>query len=88
MPWRFDGLSHGERKKLQVAVALGQRPDALVIDEPTNQIDLHSVKALERALAAYPGALQLVSHDHAFLGRCTARIRRVAEGRVREAPAL
>lgn len=39
MPWRFDELSFGERKKLQIAVALWQRPDVLVADEPTNHLD-------------------------------------------------
>lgn len=84
MPWRFDELSHGERKKLQIACALWQRPDVLAIDEPTNHLDLHSVEALERALAAYPGALVLVSHDRPFLAACTNRTWEVDEGIVRE----
>lgn len=84
MPWRFDELSFGERKKLQVAVALWGRPDVLVADEPTNHLDLHSTEALERALAAYPGALVLVSHDQRFLSACTSRTWEVRDGRVRE----
>lgn len=84
MPWRFDELSCGERKKLQIAVALWRRPDVLVADEPTNHLDLHSTQALERALAAYPGALVLVSHDRAFLAACTNRTWEVRDGRVRE----
>ena len=39
MFWRFDTLSHGERKKIQIAVALWQRPDVLVLDEPTAGLD-------------------------------------------------
>lgn len=41
------------------------------MDEPTNHLDLHSVEALERALAQFPGTLLLVSHDHTFLHACT-----------------
>ena len=84
MAWRYDELSCGEQKKLQVATMLWQRPDVLVLDEPTNHLDLHSTEALERALAAYPGALLLVSHDHAFLAACTGRTWEVRDGAVRE----
>lgn len=44
------------------------------MDEPTNHLDLHSIQALAHALAGYPGALLLVSHDEGFL-ECTASIR-------------
>ena len=38
MPWRWDELSFGERKKLQIACSLWQRPDVLAVDEPTNHL--------------------------------------------------
>ena len=44
-------------------------------DEPTNHLDIHSVEALEQALAAFPGALVAVSHDERFLEAvCTRRL--------------
>ena len=52
MPWRFDELSHGERKKLQVAVALWQRPDALVLDEPTISITKPARNSPKRSAAS------------------------------------
>ncbi len=76
--------SPGELRKLMLAVGMLDHPVLIIMDEPTNHLDLHSTEALERALAAYPGALLLVSHDRAFLTACTARTWEVREGRVRE----
>ena len=67
-----------------LAAGMLDHPVLIIMDEPTNHLDLHSTEALERALAAYPGALLLVSHDRAFLTACTARTWEVREGRVRE----
>lgn len=76
MPWRWDELSFGERKKLQIACALWQRPDALAIDEPTNHLDHAARIQLERLLAGYPGIGILVSHDRelldALVDRCAS----------------
>ncbi|MFP2167097.1 ABC-F family ATP-binding cassette domain-containing protein [Enterobacter ludwigii] len=62
-------LSGGERLKAALACVLW-REDAtqlLLLDEPTNHLDLASVEAIEAALAGFPGALLVVSHDEAFL---------------------
>ena len=76
--------SPGELRKLMLASGMLCRPVLIIMDEPTNHLDLHSTEALERALAAYPGALLLVSHDRAFLRACTTRIWDVRDGRVQE----
>ncbi|MDM8246580.1 ATP-binding cassette domain-containing protein [Collinsella tanakaei] len=76
--------SPGELRKLMLASGMLCRPVLIIMDEPTNHLDLHSTEALERALAAYPGALLLVSHDRAFLQACTTRTWDVRDGRVLE----
>ena len=73
MPWRFDGLSFGERKKLQVAVALWRRPDVLVVDEPTNHLDREARGQLAAALARFRGIGILVSHDRELLDALVSR---------------
>lgn len=55
--------SPGELCKLVIAEATLDEPQLVVMDEPTNHLDLHSVEALSSFLAAFPGALVLVSHD-------------------------
>ena len=77
-----EDVSPGEMRKLMLAVGILRNPVLVIMDEPTNHLDLHSVEALERALAAYPGALLLVSHDRAFLAACTHAVWEVRDGRV------
>ena len=67
MAWRWDALSFGERKKLQIAVALWQRPDVLAVDEPTNHLDGDARRELTGALARFRGVGILVSHDRELL---------------------
>ena len=60
-------LSHGERKRSQIAVALWRKPDILALDEPTNHIDTEAREMLQMALADYTGIGLLVSHDRELL---------------------
>jgi ATPase subunit of ABC transporter with duplicated ATPase domains len=74
-------LSGGERLRASLACVLGgERPPALlVLDEPSNHLDLDALDALEGALRAYDGAVLVVSHDDAFLDAIGVQ-RRVALG--------
>lgn len=64
-------LSGGERLRAALAVVLFARPapQLLILDEPTNNLDLDSVESMVAALRTWPGALLIVSHDEGFLGR-------------------
>ncbi len=64
--------SPGEIRKLMLAARMSDRPSLLVLDEPTNHMDLPSIECLEAALADFAGALLLVSHDLRFLRSLTA----------------
>ena len=64
---RWDSLSHGERKRLQIAVALWRAPGVLALDEPTNHLDRDARDALLAALRRFRGAGLLVSHDRELL---------------------
>jgi ATP-binding cassette subfamily F protein uup len=60
-------LSGGERNRLALAIGLSQTSNLLVMDEPTNDLDMQTLELLEDMLLAYDGTLLLVSHDRAFL---------------------
>lgn len=66
-PWRYDQLSGGQQKRLQVACCLWRRPDLLVMDEPTNDLDSQSRAAICRALDEFKGIGLLISHDRQLL---------------------
>ena len=64
---RWDSLSHGERKRAQIAAALWRRPAMLALDEPSNHIDAQARDLLMEALRGYRGIGLLVSHDRQLL---------------------
>lgn len=67
-------LSGGERRRLQLLLVLSSRPNVLFLDEPTNDLDLDTIRILEEFLEEWPGALVVVSHDRTFLDRTTDRL--------------
>ncbi|HEV8099362.1 MAG TPA: hypothetical protein VGP56_09435, partial [Gaiellaceae bacterium] len=60
-------LSPGERSRAAIALLSARGVNAIVLDEPTNNLDLEAIEQLELALAGYEGAAVLVSHDRRFL---------------------
>ncbi len=62
-------LSGGERRRLYLLTVLMQNPNVLILDEPTNDLDLMTLNRLEAFLSQYQGCLVLVSHDRYFLDR-------------------
>ena len=66
-PARWKTLSHGERKRAQIAVALWRRPRVLAVDEPTNHLDVEAQMMVSDALRTFQGVGLLVSHDRDLL---------------------
>ncbi|WP_342315579.1 ATP-binding cassette domain-containing protein [Lysobacter sp. FW306-1B-D06B] len=78
-------LSGGERNRLLLAKLFAQPSNLLVMDEPTNDLDVETLELLEELLADYPGTLLLVSHDRDFLDNVvTSTLVMEGDGRVGE----
>ena len=71
---RVGDLSGGERGRLQLAVTLKQGGNVLLLDEPSNDLDVETLRALEEALLAFPGCAMVISHDRWFLDRIATHI--------------
>ncbi|AEX39550.1 ATP-binding cassette domain-containing protein [Corynebacterium pseudotuberculosis] len=56
-------LSAGNQRRTQIAVAVAEQPAILLIDEPTNYLDLNTIEAFEDAISEWAGTLVIVSHD-------------------------
>ena len=69
-------LSGGERARLTLARAFARPSNLLVLDEPTNDLDLETLDLLQERLAEYPGTVLLVSHDRDFLDRVVTSVDR------------
>jgi len=67
-------LSGGERRRLQLVLMLRAKPNVILLDEPTNDLDLDTLRVLEDTLEDWPGAVIAVSHDRAFLERTVADV--------------
>ena len=77
-------LSGGERSRLQIAVLMLQGANFLMLDEPTNNLDIASCEELETALLDFDGTILTISHDRYFLDKLATRVVELDEGRVRE----
>ena len=64
-----DKLSGGERKRLYLCTVLIQNPNFLILDEPTNDLDIVTLNVLESFLLDFPGCLIVVSHDRYFMDK-------------------
>lgn len=71
---RVGDLSGGERGRLHLANTLKQGANVLLLDEPSNDLDVETLRALEEALLAYPGCAMIISHDRWFLDRIATHI--------------
>ncbi len=79
---RVDRLSGGERARLLLAKVLKRGGNILVLDEPTNDLDLQSLRILEEAISNFDGTVLVVSHDRYFLDRVCDQILAFEEGGV------
>lgn len=77
-------MSGGEQARLALAMIAYQKPNLLLLDEPTNHLDLEMREALSIALASYPGALVLVSHDRHLVEAIADKLWLVDDGKVSE----
>ena len=71
---RVGDLSGGERGRLHLANTLKQGANVLLLDEPSNDLDVETLRALEDALLAFPGCALVISHDRWFLDRIATHI--------------
>ena len=67
---RVDILSGGEKRRLYLLIVLMQNPNMLILDEPTNDLDIMTLNVLEEYLSEFKGSLLIVSHDRYFLDKC------------------
>ncbi len=83
---RVRELSGGQRRRLQLMLILLAEPNVLVLDEPTNDVDIDMLSATEDLLDSWPGTLIVVSHDRYLLERVTDQQYAVIDGHLRHLP--
>ena len=67
-------MSGGEHNRLQLAKILQQGANVILLDEPSNDLDVETLRALEDAILVFPGTVMVVSHDRWFLDRIATHI--------------
>ncbi|RKT78516.1 ATPase subunit of ABC transporter with duplicated ATPase domains [Terracoccus luteus] len=84
---RVGDLSGGERRRLQLTRLLLTEPNVLILDEPTNDLDIETLTSLEDVLDGWAGTLIVVSHDRYLLERvCDHQLALLGDGRLRDLP--
>ena len=84
---RISDLSGGERRRLQLLRILLDEPNVLILDEPTNDLDVETLTVLEDFLDSWPGVVVAVTHDRYFLERISDMVYAImGDGRVRHLP--
>jgi ATP-binding cassette subfamily F protein 3 len=73
-------LSGGERARVALALLIAQRRNLLIMDEPTNYLDIQSRHAVESALVDYPGTFIIVTHDRYFLDAVCNKVGELKDG--------
>lgn len=70
----YSNLSGGEKRRLHLCLTLIKNPNFLILDEPTNDLDIDTLNVLEEFLIGYPGCLLVATHDRAFLDKIADHI--------------
>jgi len=83
---RVRDLSGGQRRRLHLLLVLLSEPNVLILDEPTNDLDVDMLAAMEDVLDSWPGTLIVVSHDRYFVERVTDQQYAILDGRLRHLP--
>ena len=83
---RVGELSGGQRRRLQLMLTLLAEPNVLILDEPTNDVDIDMLSATEDLLDSWPGTLIVVSHDRYLLERITDQQYAIFNGHLRHLP--
>ena len=83
---RVGELSGGQRRRLDLMLTILSEPNVLVLDEPTNDVDIDMLSATEDLLDSWPGTLIVVSHDRYLLERVTDQQYAILDGRLRNLP--
>ena len=71
---RIGDLSGGERNRVHLAKLLKRGGNLILLDEPTNDLDIETLRALEDAILTFPGSVVVISHDRWFLDRIATHI--------------
>ncbi len=71
---KVGGLSGGERNRVHLAKMLTKEANVILLDEPSNDLDVNTLRALEEALESYAGTVMVISHDRWFLDRIATHI--------------